>query len=93
MGMGRTIDGLIKEKALTPEEFERHRDLIDECRRREQRIDKYCSTARRGLQELSTSLRLLGEKSRELDRALENLNDTLDALSLILIPADKFHRA
>lgn len=88
----KTIDELIREKGLTPEELESHRQLIDECRAREKKIREYSEDARNNLQKLADSLTTIAQKTQLLSQAVKELIDERDNLYLRLLPEDQFYR-
>ncbi len=92
MKEAKTIDELIREKGLTPEEIEMHRELIDECRNREQRIREYAAEARGNLEKLAESLQTVAEKTNLLASMVTNLIEERDSLYLRLLPEDQFYR-
>jgi Mg2+ and Co2+ transporter CorA len=88
----KTIEDLIRAKNLTPEELELHRELIDECRKNEQKINEYCKTARENLQRMYDTLNDVSQKATEIHSAFERLIEETETLSLRMIPDEKFHR-
>ena len=88
----KTIEDLIRAKNLTPEELELHKDLIEECRENEQKINAYCNRARDNLQRMYDALDDVSKKATEIHNAFERLVEETENLSLRLIPDEKFHR-
>jgi len=88
----KTIDDLIKIKNLTPEEVELHRELIEECRENERKINEHCNTARENLQRMYDTLNDVSQKATEIHSAFQRLVEEAENLSLRLIPDEKFHR-
>jgi broad-specificity NMP kinase len=88
----KTVDELIRSKNLTVEELELHKELIEECRQREQRITEFSRTAQLNLDKLSQSLVALRQRAVVLGDALKVLQERADNLYLKLLPEDMFYR-
>ncbi len=88
----RTIDDLIKAQGLTKEELELHRELIEECRERERKIEECRRITHDNLSRLSRSLEDFSKKTIALSTALEDLLNQADNLYLRTLPQDKFFR-
>ena len=88
----KTIDDLIKAKNLTPEELMQFKDMIEEFKERERKIEEYTHTAKSNLNELSNSLQRLGERASILGTALRESLDKLERVQLQMMPNDKFYR-
>ena len=82
----KTIDELIREKGLSAEELERHRELIEECKLREREIRESSMASARSLQQLSVQLGELENRLILLRRRAENLQDLTSRLYLKLLP-------
>ena len=59
----KTIDELIKAKKLTPEEQEKLREIIEECRIRETQIQEASDATQQNLESLSRSFGLIAAPS------------------------------
>lgn len=88
----KTVEDLIRAKNLTPEELELHRELIEECRENEKKINEYCNAARENLRKMYNTLDNVSKKAAEIHDAFERLVEETENLSLRLIPDEKFHR-
>jgi type II secretory pathway component PulF len=88
----KTVEELIRSKNLTDEEMELHKDLIEECRVREERITEFSKIAQLNLERLSQSLVTLRTRAVVLGDALKVLQDRADNLYLRLLPEDIFYR-
>ena len=80
------IDDLLREKNLTPEELELHKDLIAECRERERIIGENSKTTQENLGKLSTSLVAIAN-------SLTEIVNVSDGITLAMMPEEAFHRA
>jgi hypothetical protein len=87
-----SIEELIRSKNLTTEELELHKELIEECRVREQRITEFSKTAQLNLEKLSQSLVTLKQRAVVLGDALRVLQERADNLYLKLLPEEIFYR-
>lgn len=87
-----TVEELIRSKNLTDEELELHKDLIEECRMREERIAEFSKVAQMNLEKLSQSLVTLRQRAAVLGDALKVLQERADNLYLKLLPEDIFFR-
>ena len=87
----RTVEELIQSKNLTAEELELHKELIEECRMREQRITEFSKVAQMNLEKLSQSLVTLRQRAVVLGNALKVLQERADNLYLKLLPEDIFY--
>lgn len=88
----KTVEELIRSKNLTAEELELHKELIEECRVREQRITEFSKTAQLNLEKLSQSLVTLRQRAVVLGDALRVLQERADNLYLKLLPEEIFYR-
>jgi hypothetical protein len=88
----KTVEELIRSKGLSAEELELHKELIEECRVREQRITEYSKIAQLNLEKLSQSLVTLKQRAVVLGDALRVLQDRADSLYLKLLPEEIFYR-
>jgi hypothetical protein len=87
----RTVEELIRSKNLTDEELELHKDLIEECRVREERISEFSRIAQLNLEKLSQSLVTLRQRAVVLGDSLKILQERADNLYLRLLPEDIFY--
>ncbi len=88
----KTVDDLIRAKNLTPEEMEQFKDLIEEFKERERKIEENISTAKANLNQLFDTLRVIGERTVVLGKALEELLDDVGTRQLKMMPSEKFYR-
>lgn len=88
----KTVADLLRAKGLTPEEMELHRELIDECRGREQRINESSEQARRQLARLVEGIEMVSKKAVMLEKAVQQLVDQLENVYLRTLPEDTFYR-
>jgi hypothetical protein len=61
--MLRRVDDLIKAKNLTPEESIQFKDMIEEFKERERKIEEYVTAAKANLNERANTMRILGERT------------------------------
>ena len=73
-------------KSLTPEERERHKELIEECRKREQEIRESYDSARKSIQEVSENYKKMGEN-------LKKMCEFYGELEKLVHAADKLNKA
>jgi hypothetical protein len=88
----RTIDDLLKAQGLTAEEMELHRELIQECRERERKIEECRRMTHDNLSRLSRSLEDFSRTTTALSTALEDLLNQADNLYLRTLPPERFFR-
>ena len=88
----RTVDDLIKAKNLTAEELVEFKDMIEEFKERERKIEEYVSAAKSNLNQLSSSMRVLGERASIISKALRISLDDMERIQLRMMPNDKFYR-
>lgn len=88
----RTIEDLIKAQGLTAEEMELHRELIEECRERERKIEECRTLTHDNLSRLSRSLEDFSKTTIALSTALEDLLNQADTLYLRTLPPERFFR-
>lgn len=92
MGNAKTVEELLKEKNVTPEEMEALKDIIDECKDREKRIDNAVEVLRNNLEKLVDALELIHKKTQVLLTSVENLSEAIESLYLISLPKERFYR-
>jgi hypothetical protein len=88
----KTVDDLIRAKNLTPDEMTQFKDLIDEFKEREKRIEENIVSAKTNLNQLICSIRMLGEKTSVLGKTLQSLLNEMDIDRLKLMPIENFYR-
>jgi hypothetical protein len=88
----RTIDDLIKAKRLTPEEEEQLRDIIEECKLREQQIKEASDSARRNLEALTMAFGTIIGAIATVNQGIGDLHDEVERLQLKLMPEEHFFR-
>ncbi|MEN6319729.1 MAG: hypothetical protein ABFD82_13340, partial [Syntrophaceae bacterium] len=66
-----TVDELLASKNLTREEWELHRDLIEDCKKNEIKITEYCATTRENIERMADILDDVSGKMVALSVALE----------------------
>jgi hypothetical protein len=82
----KSIDDLIREKNLTGEEFERHRELIEECRAREVQLREYARASRENLKKMSDELDKLNRMAGELWLEARKLSQQVNGIYLRVAP-------
>jgi hypothetical protein len=88
----RTVDDLIKAKNLTAEELVEFKDMIEEFKERERKIEEHVSAAKSNLNQLSNSMKVLGERASIISKALRISLDEMERIQLRMMPNDKFYR-
>jgi hypothetical protein len=78
---------------LTPEERERFKDLIEECRRRETQLDEYSRSTKDSLAALSRHSVEAANKLKNLVEVSQKLSDQMNYLYLKLMKVDKMYHA
>jgi len=79
------VDDLLRDKKLTSEELKLHRDLIEECRRREAAIEEISTATKENLNKLFEALSVMGKN-------LKRIGDAADNIVLITMPEGAFSR-
>ncbi len=87
-----TVDELLASKELTQEEWELHKDLIEDCRRNEALIAQTQSVTKENIEKMSTVLDMISVKMAELSIALERIIGEAEVISLKMLPDDRFYR-
>ena len=87
----KTIDDLIREKGLTAEELERHRELIEECRAREAQLKEYSRATRASMQKMTEELDKLSRTAEELWQEAQRLARRVNGIYLHVTPARKVY--
>ena len=86
-----TVDELLASKDLTPEEWEMHRELIEDCRRNEALIAQNQSVTKENVEKMTAVLDMISVKMVELSVALEKIIGEAEIISLKMLPEDKFY--
>lgn len=83
----KTVEDLLREKGVTPEEAERLglTEIIKECKERERVIGEISETTKDNLATFFGHLEGIGKKMQEAVEAMENI-------TLASMPESKFHR-
>ncbi|MHB8111205.1 MAG: hypothetical protein ACYDHW_14375 [Syntrophorhabdaceae bacterium] len=87
-----TIDELLASKNLTEEEWERHKDLIEDCRKNEKMIAQSSEVARQSIERMGTVLDTISVRMLQLSVALGAIISEAENISLRLLPENKFYR-
>lgn len=87
-----TVDELLASKNLTREEWELHKDLIEDCRKNEVRITECCATTRENIDKVAHILDDISTKMVALSVALETVIGEAEDISLRMLPDHKFFR-
>jgi len=87
-----TVDELLASKNLTREEWELHRDLIEDCRRNEVRITECCAATRENIEKVADILDNISVNMVALSVALEAVIGEAEEVSLRMLPEHKFFR-
>ncbi len=83
----KTIDDLLREKNLTPEELEEHRVLIEECRLRETQISEYTRASQESMKKMNDELTKLAKTAEELWQEAQKLTHRVNGIYLRATPA------
>lgn len=83
----KTIDDLLREKNLTPEELERHRELIEECRVRETQLGEYSRASQESMKKMNDELIKLARSAEELWQEAQKLTNRVNGIYLRVTPA------
>jgi len=86
----KSVDELLAIKNLTQEEFELHRDLIEECRHNEKKITECCAYTKENIERMADILDDVSEKMAALSLALQGIIGEAEDISLRVLPEDKF---
>lgn len=87
-----TVDELLASKELTPEEWELHKDLIEDCRRNEALIAQNQAVTKQNMERMTAVLDMISTKMVELSITLERIVGEAEDISLRMLPEDKFYR-
>jgi polyhydroxyalkanoate synthesis regulator phasin len=83
----KTINDLIREKDLSPEEIKRHRELIEECRTREAQIREYSRASHESMRRMTEELDKLNRTAQELWQEAQRLSQRVSGVCLRVAPA------
>jgi hypothetical protein len=83
----KTIEDVLREKNLTPEELERHRELIEECRTREIQINEYSRASQVSMNKMTDELVKLARTAEELWQEAQKLTNRVNGIYLRVTPA------
>ena len=83
----KTIDDLIREKDLSAEELERHRELIEECRAREAQLKEYSRSTRESMRRMTEELDKMSRTAEELWQEAQRLSQRVNGIYLHVAPA------
>lgn len=87
-----TVDELLASKELTQDEWELHRDLIEDCRRNEALITQSQAVTKQNVERMTAVLDMISTKMVELSVALGRIIGEAEDISLRMLPEDKFYR-
>lgn len=87
-----TVDDLLKSKELTAEEWELHKDIIEDCRNNEAMLARHHAETKHNIAKMTTVLDMISLKMVELSLALERIVGEAEDTSLRSLPEDKFYR-
>lgn len=87
MKPAKTIDDLLREKNLTSEEVERHRELIEECRMREDQIRAYSRASQESMRRMTDELIKMARTAEELWQETQKLSNRVNGIYLRVTPA------
>ena len=88
----KTVDEFLAFKDLSQEEFELHKELIEECRRNELKIAEHSAITRENIEKMTGILDQVSEKMLALSVALQNIIGEAEDVSLRMLPDHKFFR-
>jgi polyhydroxyalkanoate synthesis regulator phasin len=83
----KTIDDLIRDKDLSAEELERHRELIEECRAREVQLKEYSRATRESMRRMTEELDKMNRTAEELWQEAQRLSRRVNGIYLHVAPA------
>jgi uncharacterized coiled-coil DUF342 family protein len=83
----KTIDDLLREKNLTPEEMEEHRELIEECRAREVQLKEYARATHESMRRMTEELDKMSRMAEELWQEAQRLSQRVNGIYLHVAPA------
>jgi uncharacterized coiled-coil DUF342 family protein len=83
----KTIEELLKEKNLTPEEERNLHELIEECKQREADIQKASEESQEALDRLGNTCLSMLNSLKELNESSQNLAVRIEGIASVLDPA------
>lgn len=83
----KTIDDLIRDKDLSAEELEQHRELIEECRAREVQLKEYSRATRESMRRMTEELDKMSRTAEELWQEAQRLSQRVNGIYLHVAPA------
>ena len=86
MKPAKTINDLLQEKNLTSEEMERHRELIEECRMREDQIHAYSRASQESMKKMTDELIKMARTAEELWQETQKLSNRVNGIYLRVTP-------
>ena len=92
MERAKTVDSVLREKSVTPEEEKQLREIIEECRARESEIKKASEAARQNMEKLADTLRMIFDTFAVVSTSVDDLHDEVQRLQLRMIPEEHFYR-
>jgi hypothetical protein len=87
----KRVDELISMKNLSPRELELHKELIEECKEREMKIEEYSAQTQGSLQQLAQACETATERAKTIAASIEKVLDEMESLCLKLLPDDQFY--
>jgi uncharacterized coiled-coil DUF342 family protein len=88
----KTVDDLVRAKGLTPAEEEQLRDIIEECRQREIKIQEASESTKRNMEALATNLGVIVQAITTIGKSIEELYDEAENMKLKMMPEHEFYR-
>jgi archaellum component FlaC len=92
MERAKTVDDLLGEKGVTPEEEKQLREVIEECRMREADIKRASASARENMEKLADTLKMIVDTFAVVSNSVDELHDEVQRLQLRMIPEEHFYR-
>ena len=86
-----TVSSLLASLNVTEEEFELHKELIEECRENERKIIEYSSLTNQNIEKISVVLSGMYQTMTVLIDALDYLIPETERFSLRMMPVDMFY--
>lgn len=87
----RTVETLLNSLNLTTEEFEFHKELIEECMENERKIIEYSTATKRNMEKIATVLTGMYDNMVTMENSLKNLAKDAEELYLRMVPSDEFY--
>ena len=83
----KTIEDLIRDKDLSAEELEQHRELIEECRAREVQLKEYSRATRESMRRMTEELDKMSRTAEDLWQEAQRLSQRVNGIYLHVAPA------